>query len=170
MPGWPRSARSRSSWRPRAAPPAGITVGDCVELLEIAAAVRTGEDRHPQQPVLLPAAACLGRVRPGRAGGDAGVLRPREADVRAADRPLPHPCQPVRDVLVDYLRERQPSSDFSSLQHLAYLLGKLFWADLEAHHPGIGSLKLPRDVAAAWKQRVMTRTKTAAATATAPRQ
>ena len=49
--------------------------------------------------------------------------------------------------------------DFSSLQHLAYLLGKLFWADLEAHHPGIGSLKLPRDVAAAWKQRVMTRTK-----------
>ena len=71
-------------------------------------------------------------------------------------------CRPVRDVLVDYLRERQPSVDFSSLQRLAYLLGKLFWADLEAHHPGIDSLKLPRDVAAAWKQRVMTRTKTAA--------
>ena len=71
-------------------------------------------------------------------------------------------CQPVRDVLVDYLRERQPSVDFSSLQRLAYLLGKLFWADLEAHHPGIGSLKLPRDVAAAWKQRVMTRTRTTA--------
>ena len=69
-------------------------------------------------------------------------------------------CRPVRDVLVDYLRERQPSVDFSSLQRLAYLLGKLFWADLEAHHPGIDSLKLPRDVAAAWKQRVMTRTRT----------
>ena len=64
----------------------------------------------------------------------------------------------MRDVLVDYLRERQPAVDFSTLQHLAYLLGKLFWADLEAHHPGIDSLKLPRDVAAAWKQRVMTRT------------
>ena len=63
-------------------------------------------------------------------------------------------------MLVDYLRERQPSVDFSSLQRFAYLLGKLFWADLEAHHPGIGSLKLPRDVAAAWKQRVMTRTRT----------
>ena len=63
-------------------------------------------------------------------------------------------------MLVDYLRERQPAVDFSSLQHFAYLLGKLFWADLEAHHPGIGSLKLPRDVAAAWKQRVMTRTTT----------
>jgi integrase len=50
--------------------------------------------------------------------------------------------------------------DFSSLQRFAYLLGKLFWADLEAHHPGIDSLKLPREVAAAWKQRVMTRTRT----------
>ncbi|MDQ3764105.1 MAG: hypothetical protein M3460_21680 [Actinomycetota bacterium] len=69
-------------------------------------------------------------------------------------------CRPVRDVLIDYLRERQASVDFSSLQRFAYLLGKLFWADLEAHHPGIDSLKLPRDVAAAWKQRVMTRTRT----------
>ena len=63
-------------------------------------------------------------------------------------------CRPVRDVLVDYLRERQPSVDFSTLQRLAYLLGKLFWADLEAHHPGIDSLQLSREVAAAWKQRV----------------
>jgi hypothetical protein len=36
-------------------------------------------------------------------------------------------CRPVRDVLFDYLRERQTARDFSSLQHLAYLLGKLFW-------------------------------------------
>ena len=48
--------------------------------------------------------------------------------------------------------------DFSSLQHLSYLLGKLFWADLEAHHPGVDSLTLSREAAAAWKQRVMTRT------------
>jgi hypothetical protein len=72
-------------------------------------------------------------------------------------------CRPVRDVLVDYLRERQPAVDFSSLQRLAYLLGKLFWADLEAHHPGIDSLGLAPDVAAAWKQRVMTKTITKAA-------
>src|SRR6266702_6354853 len=69
-------------------------------------------------------------------------------------------CRPVRDVLVDYLTERRLVNDFSSLQRLAYLLGKLFWADLEAHHPGIDTLKLPRDVAAAWKQRVLTRTRT----------
>ena len=49
----------------------------------------------------------------------------------------------MRDVLVDYLRERQPSVDFSTLQQCAYLLGKLFWADLEAHHPGIDSLSCP---------------------------
>jgi hypothetical protein len=35
-------------------------------------------------------------------------------------------CRPVRDVLIDYLRERQTALDFSSLRHLAYLLGKLF--------------------------------------------
>ena len=63
----------------------------------------------------------------------------------------------MRDVLVDYLRKRQPAVDFSTLQRLAYLLGKLFWADLEAHHPGIDSLQLPRDVATAWTQRVLTR-------------
>jgi hypothetical protein len=52
-------------------------------------------------------------------------------------------CRPVHDVLVGYLRERQPAVDFSTLQQLAYLLGKLFWADLEAHHPGIDSLQRP---------------------------
>ena len=51
-----------------------------------------------QQPVVLPAAALLGCLRPGRARGDAGVLRPGEADMRAADRPLPHrlPASPRR--------------------------------------------------------------------------
>jgi integrase len=63
-------------------------------------------------------------------------------------------CQPVRDLLVDYLRERQPALDHSTLQQLGYILGKLFWADIEQHHPGITSLHLPDDVARAWKQRL----------------
>jgi integrase len=63
-------------------------------------------------------------------------------------------CRPVRDVLVDYLRERQPSLDYSTLQQLGFILGKLFWADLEQHHPGISSLHLPDAVARAWKQRL----------------
>jgi integrase len=63
-------------------------------------------------------------------------------------------CWPVRDVLVNYLRERQPALDYSSLQQLGFILGKLFWADIERHHPGISSLHLPDDVARAWRQRL----------------
>jgi hypothetical protein len=67
-------------------------------------------------------------------------------------------CQPVRDLLVDYLRERQPGIDYSSLNQLAGALGLRLWKDLEIHHPGISSLHLPPDVAAAWKQRLQVRT------------
>lgn len=63
-------------------------------------------------------------------------------------------CRPVRDLLVDYLRERQPALDYSTLQHLGYELGRLFWADIEQHHPGISAIHLPDDVARAWKQRL----------------
>jgi len=57
----------------------------------------------------------------------------------------------VRDLLVAYLQERQTALD--SLTSLAATLGGLFWKDLERHHPGIDSLRLPAEVAAAWKQR-----------------
>jgi integrase len=63
-------------------------------------------------------------------------------------------CQPVRDLLVGYLRERQPALDYSTLQQLGYELGKLFWADIEQHHPGVSGIHLPDDVARAWKQRL----------------
>ncbi len=65
-------------------------------------------------------------------------------------------CGPVRDLLVDYLRERQPALDYNSLDSLANFLGKLFWADIERHHPGIDSLRLSRDVADGWKRRLRT--------------
>lgn len=42
-------------------------------------------------------------------------------------------CQPIRDLLADYLRERQPALDYSTLNHISGILGKLFWADLEQH-------------------------------------
>jgi hypothetical protein len=69
-------------------------------------------------------------------------------------------CQPVRDLLVEYLKERQPAMDYSSLRSLAADLGNMFWKDLENHHPGIDSLHLPTGVADAWKQRLRTITKT----------
>ena len=144
----------------RGGTPAGITVGDCIELLEVVAAVRAGEDRHPHSPLscqLLRSQGAFGEDAP--AAMRVLASRGKPTCEQLIDR-YGIACHPVRDVLVDYLRERQASADFSSLQRLAYLLGKLFWADLERHEPGISSLKLSRDTAAAWKQRVMTRTKT----------
>jgi integrase len=65
-------------------------------------------------------------------------------------------CRPVRDLIVDYLRECAPAMDYGSLSNLTHWLAELFWGDLERHHPGIDSLRLPPDVAAAWKQRIAT--------------
>jgi hypothetical protein len=67
-------------------------------------------------------------------------------------------CRPVRDLLVDYLQERQPALDHNSLDSLAQQLGRLFWQDLESHYPGIDSLNLSPEVATAWKQRLRTKT------------
>jgi hypothetical protein len=68
-------------------------------------------------------------------------------------------CEPVRDLLVDYLRERQPALDYTSLESLSYYLGKLFWADIETRHPGIDSLRLPPKVAEDWKRGLRTKAK-----------
>jgi hypothetical protein len=51
-------------------------------------------------------------------------------------------CLPVRDLLVSYLHERQPRLDHTSVRSLAFTLGRLFWRDLEIHHPGINHLNL----------------------------
>lgn len=63
-------------------------------------------------------------------------------------------CGPIRELLVEYLRERQPVLDYGSLVQLARMLGRLFWGDLEKHNPGIDSLRLTTEVADAWKQRL----------------
>lgn len=143
---------------------AEVRVGDCIELLEAAAKLRaaSGSQTSANSPLfyqLLHDRGMLGEDAPAAIEVFSGRGQP--SCQQLIDR-YRISCQPVRDVLIDYLRERQPALDFSSLQRLAYLLGKLFWADLEAHHPGIDSLKLSRDAAAAWKRRVMTRTRTGA--------
>lgn len=63
-------------------------------------------------------------------------------------------CRPARDAFVAYLDERRPGLDYSSLQGLASRLVGTFWADIEQHHPGIGSLRLPAQVAEDWKRRL----------------
>jgi integrase len=63
-------------------------------------------------------------------------------------------CRPVRDVLVHYLTERSAALDFGSLVNQAQMLASLFWADIERHHPGIDTLRLPPETAHGWKQRI----------------
>ncbi|MFE7867385.1 tyrosine-type recombinase/integrase [Streptomyces bacillaris] len=65
--------------------------------------------------------------------------------------------EPVRDLLVSYLAERQVALDYTSLDDLSRCIGLNFWANLEKHHPGIDSLHLTPETAAAWKQRLRTK-------------
>jgi hypothetical protein len=51
--------------------------------------------------------------------------------------------RPVRDLLVDYITERRPAVDYTTLCRLANALAGCFWSDVEAHHPGLESLHLP---------------------------
>jgi len=69
----------------------------------------------------------------------------------------------------DYLAERQLSLDFSSLNTSPTTWASCSGGTWKPATPGISSLKLARDVAAAWKQRVMTRTTNNAHTATTAR-
>lgn len=66
-------------------------------------------------------------------------------------------CAPIRRLLIDYLEERRPRLDYSSLDNLARNLTRNFWSDLERHHPGIASFDLPPEVVAGWKERLRTR-------------
>src|ERR1700682_1346713 len=122
-----------------------VRVGDCVELLAAAAArTRATADKHANTPLfyqLLRAHGDLGRDAHAAIEMFSGRGQPSCEQLidryRIASRP-------VRDVLVDYLLERQPAVGFFTPQRLAYLLGKLVWADLEDHHPRIDLLELPR--------------------------
>jgi len=132
-----------------------ITVGDCLELLRIA------DDLHdhvgatsPYFYQLLRAAGVFDGAPPtARALKTQGQLGCEQLIDRYGIE-----CRPVRDLLVEYLRERQPAVDYATLHKLSYVLGRLFWRDLEVHHPGVDSLHLPADVAAQWKQRITTKT------------
>jgi hypothetical protein len=134
---------------------ADITVGDVLELMDREAETFTCPTRdHKVFYRMLRELGVFGDEAPDRLRvfRTAGQLTPEELVDRYRLK-----CRPVRDLLVDYLRERQPAMDYTSLKNLAYYLAQRFWADLEAHHPGIDSLHLSRDVAQAWKQRQRTK-------------
>ena len=134
---------------------ADITVGDTLELMDREAEIFTCPTRdHKVFYRMLRELGTFGDEAPDRlrAFRTAGQLTPAELVDRYKLQ-----FRPVRDLLVDYLRERQPAMDYTSLKNLAYYLAQRFWADLEQHNPGIDSLRLTRDVADAWKQRQRTK-------------
>ena len=138
---------------------ADIGVGDCLQVLQ--ACADTFTDGHYNSPFfyqLLHAMGIFGPTAPPtvRVFGTRGQRSPEQLIDRYGIV-----CRPIRDLLVDYLSERQPRLDYSTLEGLSRTLGNLFWADLERHHQGIDSLQLPGNVAAAWKQRLFTKTTTA---------
>ena len=135
---------------------AEVTAGDFLELLDAEA------------PMSAAGPATTAPCRGGccaRPASSARARRPRWPQLHTIGQRTPAElidryqlsCRPVRDLLVDYLQERQPALDHTQPGHPrpSSSAGN-FWADLERHHPGIGSLNLPPEVATAWKQRLRT--------------
>ena len=153
---WPGS---RSSWPPRAESLRDITVGDCLELLEISAVQCDQHGRAARAPTST--SSCTPwAIFPADAPPTVRMFSTMYQGQLTPDELIDRydlACRPVRDLLVDYLSERQPGLDYTTLTGLATHLGLLFWKDLENHHPGIDSLHLPPDIAAAWKQRIQTK-------------
>jgi integrase len=137
---------------------ADITPGDCMQLLECSRQVPARVS--PPGPFFYQLLHSSGIFPPG-APPTVRMIGPRFAGPLTAEQLVDRydlACRPVRDLLVDYLRERQPGIDYATLTSVATKLALQFWKDLEAHHPGIDSLKLPPDIAAGWKTRIRART------------
>ncbi|MER5185103.1 hypothetical protein ABT009_43650 [Streptomyces sp. NPDC002896] len=130
---------------------ADITVGDCVELVDTQRRVHArGGQKKVDFYLRLRDLGNFPEDAPAtiRAFGLAlGQLSIEELVDRYRIQ-----CRPVRNLSVDYLRERQPSLDFASLDAISRTLAGLFWARIEALAPGIDTLRLPPAVARAWKE------------------
>jgi hypothetical protein len=134
---------------------ADVTVGDCVELVETMRHVHT---RGGQKKVDFYLRLRTLGVFPGDAPHSIrafGLAGGRLTIEQLVDR-YRIQCRPIRDLLIDYLRERQPSLDFVSLDAISRTLAGLFWARVEALAPGIDSLRLPPAVVRAWKDELST--------------
>lgn len=134
-----------------------ITVGDCLELLEVLLGIGGSVVTSAYFYQLLHTMGVFPMAAPPTVRAVSGRAQGQQPVEEMIDR-YQLACRPVRDLLVDYLRERQLAVDYASLRSVAFCLGKLFWKDLEDHHPGINSLRLTPEVAASWKQRIATKT------------
>lgn len=137
-----------------------VTVGDCLELMRISREVFPAPVRSfRRSPLFYQLLHSIGNF-PADAPPTVRMFSPLFAGRLSVEQLVDRyklVCRPIRDLLVDYLRERQPAVDYNTLVMLATTLALWFWKDLERHHPGIDSLRLSPETAAAWKQRIRTR-------------
>lgn len=131
-----------------------ITVGDLLEMVQV-------KNRHASPPVRLAYKWLLDQGQfPAEAPSTLNHAKSRAGQVGPAglvDR-YHLRCKPVRDLIVAYLTERQPTLDYNSLKLLSHHLACLFWADLERNHPGVDDLRLPPEMSDAWKSRIAVKT------------
>lgn len=132
-----------------------ITVGDCVEMADTQRLVHSrGGQKKVDFYLRLHALGIFPADAPAtiRAFGQAqGQLTIEELIDRYRLQ-----CKPVRDLIVDYLRERQPALDYASLDAISSSLAGRFWARIEALSPGISTLRLPPELVLAWKEDLQT--------------
>jgi hypothetical protein len=129
-----------------------ITAGDC---LELAAVTRTVEGKTRSTGMHFYQLPRTAGVLPPEAPASVRMFSTRgQLTAEELIGQYGIECAPVRDLLVSYLRERHLADDYSTLRTIAHMLGRLFWRDLELHHPGIGSLRLAPDQVAGWKDRI----------------
>ncbi len=137
-----------------------VTIGDCLESMRVSREVFPGPTRSRRHsPVFYQLLHSTGNF-PADAPPTVRMFSPVFAGQVPVEQLVDRyqvTCRPVRNLLVDYLRERQPAIDYGTLTSLATTLVLWFWKDLERHHPGIDSLRLSPETAAAWKQRIRTR-------------
>jgi site-specific recombinase XerD len=139
-------------------------------------ALHTGKDVADLAPgdVLELRAFCLrtrGQTHPGvalawvllREVADMGEYATMQEAIRLGKRPTSELVDryrlrdsEVRKVLIRYLDERRPALDYSSFLGLVADLANNFWADIDRHHPDLDTLRLPTEIADAWKARLRT--------------
>src|SRR5439155_24448002 len=119
-----------------------ITVGDCVELADTQRLVHArGGQKKVDFYLRLRALGTFPADAPATIRAF-GLAQGQLSIGELVDR-YRLASQPVRDLIVDYLRERQPALDYASLDVISASLAGLFWVQIEALSPGIGSLRLP---------------------------
>lgn len=138
---------------------ADVTVGDCVELVDTLRRVHArGGQKKIDFYLRLRALGIFPDDAPHTIRAF-GLAAGRLTIEQLVDR-YPLRCRPIRDLVVDYLRERQPSLDFASVDAISRTLAGLFWAQIEVLAPGIDSLRLPPEIARRWKENLSTKKRT----------